>query len=93
MANVLQNDLVQYLQRWSLQFPEAFSLVNEWKLSFQIYTKGCIPTIKGLLDNNLYLIGGITLGVALMQLLGKYILTLKMNLCLVFHSEDRQLVW
>jgi len=35
----------------------------------KIYTKGCIPTIKGLLDNNLYLIGGITLGVALMQLL------------------------
>merc|ERR1712079_942377 len=50
----------------------------------KIYTKGCIPTIKGLLDNNLYLIGGITLGVALMQLLGKYILTLEKSICIFF---------
>ena len=38
---------------------------------FQIFTQGCIPSLKALVEGNLYMIGGIAIGVALVQLLGK----------------------
>merc|ERR1719150_2657110 len=39
---------------------EAFEFIN---------TRGCIPTIQALIENNLYTVGGVAIGIALSQLL------------------------
>ncbi len=39
---------------------------------FQIYTQGCIPRIQSFVEQNLYVVGGIALGIAVAQLLGQY---------------------
>ena len=38
----------------------------------KIFTKGCIPKLQSYVEQNLYTVGGIALGVALAQLLGKF---------------------
>merc|ERR1719195_1974506 len=35
----------------------------------KINTRGCIPTIQALIENNLYTVGGVAIGIALSQLL------------------------
>ena len=37
----------------------------------KIYTQGCIQRIQGYVEQNLFVLAGIALGVALMQLLGE----------------------
>ena len=31
----------------------------------RVYTQGCVPTIKVWVENNLYLVGGVAVGVAI----------------------------
>jgi hypothetical protein len=45
--------------------------MKETELLSKIYTRGCIPSIQGYVESNLYYVGGIALGVAFAQLLGK----------------------
>lgn len=37
----------------------------------KVYTKGCISSIQGFVESNLYTVGGIAFGVALAQLFGE----------------------
>ncbi len=41
------------------------------RCSFQVYTQGCIRGVQGYVEQNMYVIAAIALGVALMQLLGE----------------------
>ena len=38
----------------------------------KVYTRGCIPSIQNYVESNLYIVGGIALGVAFAQLLGMH---------------------
>ena len=48
-------------------------------LSLQIYTQGCIQKVQAFVEQNLYVVAGIALGVALMQLLGERLKTKKIH--------------
>ena len=48
-------------------------LLNIYYSIFQIYTNGCIQRIQSYVEQNLYLVGGVALGIAVAQLLGKEI--------------------
>ncbi len=45
----------------------------------KIYTQGCIQRIQGYVEQNLFVLAGIALGVALMQLLGENVFFTKKN--------------
>ena len=47
-------------------------LVRTYYFLLQIYTQGCIPSLRAYVESNLYTIAGIAIGVALAQLLGKF---------------------
>ena len=38
----------------------------------QIYTQGCISRVQQFVEQNLYVVAGIAMGVALLQLLGEW---------------------
>lgn len=42
---------------------------DETEVMTRINTRGCIETIEGLINNNLYTVGGVAIGIALSQLL------------------------
>jgi len=48
---------------------EVQALQNFEEVAMKIYTKGCIPTITTMIQNNLYTVGGVAIGIALSQLL------------------------
>ena len=45
---------------------------NSRSFPSQIHTSGCIQRIQLFVEQNLYVVAGIALGVALMQLLGEF---------------------
>jgi len=48
---------------------EVQSIKETTEVMKKINTRGCIPTIQGLIENNLYTVGGVAIGIALSQLL------------------------
>eukprot|EP00092_Neocalanus_flemingeri_P024378 GFUD01026434.1.p1 GENE.GFUD01026434.1~~GFUD01026434.1.p1 ORF type:complete len:308 (-),score=55.20 GFUD01026434.1:709-1632(-) len=48
---------------------EVQSLKEEVDVLMKINMRGCIPTIQTLIENNLYTVGGVAIGIALSQLL------------------------
>ncbi len=54
----------------------------------KIYTQGCIQRIQGYVEQNLFVLAGIALGVALMQLLGENVFfTKKKKLFVAFKKN------
>ena len=45
----------------------------------KIYIKGCIPTIQTLIENNLYTVGGVAIGIAMSQVYIEYYLVGKVD--------------
>jgi len=42
---------------------------DKLKVIEKIHTRGCIPTIQSIINNNIYTVGGVAIGIALSQLL------------------------
>ena len=47
---------------------EVQELKDPIEVMRKIYIKGCIPTIQTLIENNLYTVGGVAIGIAMSQL-------------------------
>jgi len=58
----------------------------------QIFTQGCIPSLKSYVESNLYTIGGIAIGVALVQLLGKQTFSSNKTILLFFFRNIMEII-
>lgn len=63
-VNDQTSELVNYMCGFGIQ-----ELKKESNIKEKIFTEGCIPKIQDYFEHNIYVVGGIALGVALAQLL------------------------
>ena len=42
---------------------------DKLKVIEKIHTRGCIPTIQSIINNNIYTVGGVAIGIALSEVI------------------------
>ena len=62
LPDTQESGLVNLMCGFGVQLEKDFG-----KVSQRIFTKGCIPTIQTKIENNLYTVGGVAIGIALSQ--------------------------